>query len=414
MKKFRGIKPALPTQSRITPGFERFDQKNHMVYRGQWDEAYAHVSEARLDEGRRNQIAKRAKGYSREDYAFLMASTVNTLATDFQINVCDSGGTSWSPLERYAMGPEAVISNLPDWDCDPAKNTKMLKSMALRFGAGDVGTCELDRRFVYSHWYDRETKQSYPIRFSDEPGYEQITKPCSLPDKSKVIPKELKYVLVFIYPMELQGIRLSPRLSHLATTHVAYSQISFTTMAIAEFIRGLGYNAIPSSNETALNIPLAINAGLGELSRNAKLTHPVFGNCCRISKVITDLPLVFDTPISFGIKEFCGICKRCAKRCPAKAISNGEMTDRTCGDFTLSNVTMWQTDHAKCREFWVTMGTNCGLCITNCPYNQPDTFLHRMKKSTAAQFPVLDKLVYSSMLRTHQNIPITHEEFWGW
>ena len=44
---------------------------------------------------------------------------------------------------------------------------------------------------------------------------------------------------------------------------------SFSAIAcLAEFIRKLGYGAIPMGNDTALSLPLAIDAGLGEMGRN--------------------------------------------------------------------------------------------------------------------------------------------------
>ncbi len=129
--------------------------------------------------------------------------------------------------------------------------------------------------------------------------------------------------IVFIHEMDYQGIAEAPTLTQMATTLRTYSQISLTAISLAEFIRGLGYRAIPSANCTALNIPLAIDAGLGELGRNAKLIHPRFGPRCRISKVITDLPLEVDIPIAFGVTAFCDTCKKCARTCPGECHPDG-------------------------------------------------------------------------------------------
>ena len=177
--------------------------------------------------------------------------------------------------------------------------------------------------------------------------------------------------------------------------------------------RSLGYNAIPSSNDTASNIPLAIDAGLGEASRSSKLCHPVYGTCCRISKVITDMPLIPDTPIEFGVHDFCKICKRCAEKCPAKAISTAEDVSNTpCGDFSPSHVTQWQVDHAKCRKIWVKSGTNCGICIAVCPLNQKNTISHRFRKSTAAKWPEMDRHIMKSMLKAGGGQTHKPEDFW--
>jgi reductive dehalogenase len=282
------------------------------------------------------------------------------------------------------------IEGLPDWAAHPATATATLKGLARTLGTDDAGVCLLDRRWVYSHYYDSPSREAFPVRFNDEAGYEKYDKPGYADDRSLVIPASMKYVLVCIHEMDREGIATAPALTHMATTWHSYSNIAFTTQAIAEFIRGLGYHAIPSANDTALNIPLAIDAGLGELGRNAKLIHPRFGPRCRISKVITDLPLVPDAPISFGVTAFCDSCKKCAKKCPAGAIPHGDRSYEPVGAFNSKGVLCWQADHFRCREYWTKVGTNCGLCVQNCPYNKPKGVGHWLVKSTIATLPVLN------------------------
>jgi len=60
------------------------------------------------------------------------------------------------------------------------------------------------------------------------------------------------------------------------------------------------------------------------LGRNGLLITPQYGPRVRISKVLTDLPLVPDEPIEFGVTEYCEKCKRCAKYCPGQAILRGK------------------------------------------------------------------------------------------
>ncbi|HCL25061.1 MAG TPA: reductive dehalogenase, partial [Dehalococcoidia bacterium] len=94
-------------------------------------------------------------------------------------------------------------------------------------------------------------------------------------------------------------------------------------MQLAEFIRALSYNAIPSSDRTALNIPLGIETGLGRLGRNAKLITQKYGPRCRIAKVIIDLPMETGKPKDFDVTEFCNACKKCARNCAVQAIPLG-------------------------------------------------------------------------------------------
>ena len=53
-----------------------------------------------------------------------------------------------------------------------------------------------------------------------------------------------------------------------AATGLGYSRMIEVAVKMAEFVRNLGYNAIPMGNDTALSHPLAVDAGLGELGRN--------------------------------------------------------------------------------------------------------------------------------------------------
>ena len=51
-----------------------------------------------------------------------------------------------------------------------------------------------------------------------------------------------------------------------------------------------------------LMVPLAIDAGIGEFSRNGRCLSPEFGTNMRLKAVTTDLPLIADKPISFLLK----------------------------------------------------------------------------------------------------------------
>lgn len=391
--------------------YQRFNQKNNMIYQGEWKPELSNLSMKKWKQNRINKIEKNIMGFSPLDWAFYRAATTNSNALNFIDNVPNKGGTSWKTLDRVTFGNEVV--QLPSWDDNPQHTSRALKKVALLSGADDVGICELNRKWVYSHYFDRESKEAYPIHFSDETGFSGITEPCMLDDKTQVIPASMKYALVFIHEMDYEGIATAPTLNHMATTMMAYSKISFTALSMAEFIRSLGYNAIPSANCTAINIPLAIDAGLGELARSAKLVHPVYGPRCRISKVITDMPLVADQPISFGVKAFCDVCKKCARVCPSKAIPLGDRSYETAGDFSNPGVLQWQIDHASCREYWVSTGTNCGLCIYACPYNKPKGMVHDVVKTVISTAPIFNPLIVKMDDAMGHGKPVPAKNFWN-
>jgi len=56
-------------------------------------------------------------------------------------------------------------------------------------------------------------------------------------------------------------------------------------------------------NDTALSIPLAIDAGLGELGRNGLLITAEYGYCIRLCKIFTNLPLIVVCPLINVKKE---------------------------------------------------------------------------------------------------------------
>ena len=91
----------------------------------------------------------------------------------------------------------------------------------------------------------------------------------------------------------------------------------------------------------------------------------------RISVVTTNMPL----SISQGVPDrtmlhFCHHCKKCARVCPTAAIPDGPRTN-------MDGVERWKINSEKCYHFWTTSGTDCGRCISACPYSHPDDPFHR-------------------------------------
>ena len=92
--------------------------------------------------------------------------------------------------------------------------------------------------------------------------------------------------LVDTYPSALAG----------ASTGIEYSREAAIVTQLTSYIRGLGYEATGSMNDTALVIPYAIKAGLGEYARNQMVITPEYGPRVRFSKIFTNLPLKIDKP----------------------------------------------------------------------------------------------------------------------
>jgi len=204
----------------------------------------------------------------------------------------------------------------------------------------------------------------------------ESAKPRYLEDGTLAIPETMQNVIVLAFEMDYDSIESAPTVQGDIGTMDGYAKMAITAGSLAQFIRKLGYNAIPCGNNTGVSVPQAIEAGLGEGGRNGILITPKYGPRVRLSKVITDLPMAFDKPIKFGVKEFCEVCKKCAKECPTQAIPYDKQTMEPA---TISNnpgVLKWSVNPEDCYIGWTANGSGCGMCIKTCPFNKPDSWLH--------------------------------------
>ena len=239
---------------------------------------------------------------------------------------------------------------------DPEHNTKIVKATAGLLGADLVGITKNDNRWIYSKGYllAREHKE-FEIDITDE----------------------YKYAIVMAVDMDYESMKYSPSVCCGGAVGIGYSKMAFTAGMLAQFLVQLGYKAIPSGNDRALAVPLAIQAGLGELGRHGMLITRKYGPRVRLCKVFTDLPLIEDEPIEFGVTRFCEMCKKCAVHCPGNAITEGEMTTEPINISSAEGgVKKWYVNGEKCFKFWAKSGHDCGNCIRVCPFNKPPGWLH--------------------------------------
>jgi ferredoxin len=93
--------------------------------------------------------------------------------------------------------------------------------------------------------------------------------------------------------------------------------------------------------------------------------------------VTTDLPLIPDQPIDFGLQAFCQHCRKCARECPVNAIPFGDKV-------IFNGYEIWKPDVERCTRYRVTnpKGSACGRCMKTCPLNKVVTadgaLLHRI------------------------------------
>ena len=91
--------------------------------------------------------------------------------------------------------------------------------------------------------------------------------------------------------MDREVLSTAPSALSGTATGATYSRDTIVLLAIAQYITNLGYQAIASMNDSALAIPLAIKAGLGEYGRHGLLITREYGPRVRLGKVFTDMPL---------------------------------------------------------------------------------------------------------------------------
>ncbi|GAH33599.1 putative reductive dehalogenase (rdhA), partial [marine sediment metagenome] len=343
---------------------ERFDQKYEMFSRIRW--ALPAVCRKLFFTTKMPDETK--SGYTLHDAAFRNA------AWDLERNYGrgNRGGKeflySWDrePSFEFMLPPGLRITV-----DDPVKETRDVKKVAKFFGASLVGVCELDRRWVYSHRY--ALGNTLPI-VREEITDEEMAAGTS---EKIEIPEEYKYAIVCAIEMNYELLRSSPTYTMGGATGLCYSKMAFIAGSLAQFIRSLGYKAIPMGNDTACSIPLAIDAGLGELGRNGLLITPEFGPRVRLCKVFTDLPLVPDKPIEFGVWDFCMHCQRCAEECPARALKYGEPTTQIHNVSNREGLLRWPINAEKCIAYWErNLSASCANCIRVCPFNKPPGWLH--------------------------------------
>jgi reductive dehalogenase len=201
--------------------------------------------------------------------------------------------------------------------------------------------------------------------------------PRYLEDDTLSIPETMKTVIVLAFEMSETAVDAAPTLQETFASRDGYSRMANTAGSLALFIRKLGYNAIPCGNQTGLSIPQAIEAGLGEAGRMGVLITPKYGPRVRLAKVITDLPMAFDKPISFGVKEFCEVCKKCVTMCPGNAISDGPQTMNPTSKTANPGTLKWSINGENCHLMgWEAHGSDCAICIRVCPFNKPEGWLH--------------------------------------
>jgi len=252
-------------------------------------------------------------------------------------------------LAREVDGPVADQQSPAGAD----EMARTVKRMLREMGAADVGIAALNPAYVYSHVGRGPEEWGAPISNTH------------------------RHVIVFTLEMGYEAVEAAPGLPITEETAARYLQASRISTSLARHIRSLGYSArahVAGSNYQIILPAVAYDAGLGELGRMGYLISPRLGPRIRLGAVTTDLPLINDGPIAFGVQDFCAKCLKCAANCPSAAIPASEKTD-------VRGTYKWPLNVEQCYHYWRAIGTDCGLCMKVCPYSHPPALAHNLVRA---------------------------------
>jgi len=196
-----------------------------------------------------------------------------------------------------------------------------------------------------------------------------------------------KYAIAFTVEMDKTMMGYAPNGPTVMESAQQYLAAGTIAVQIAEFIHELGYRAQAhiDGNYSVVCPLVARDAGLGEIGRMGLLMTPQLGPRVRIGVVTTNIPLIVN-PREYDstMIQFCEICKKCADACPPKAIPNENRK--------LENgINRWKINSETCYTYWCTIGTDCGRCMSVCPYSHPNNFLHNLVRFGIRLSPVFRK-----------------------
>lgn len=327
----------------VTDDFEPFSQKNDIFTRAFWDPSVRSAqTDAFFQSYRMKANYRKGDGFRQKDFALRNASWVVS-------DIISERSAAEGRREGFqaAIGYDTPVAETVVEVDDPTEMSKEIKRIAKFFGADLAGITEMDERWLYSARID---VRDFSEANNDLPqGMASVI----------VLGHEMQSELVATYPSALAG----------AATGREYSHEAAIVIQLAAYIRNLGYEAVPSMNDTGLVIPYAIKAGLGEYARNQLVITEEFGPRLRFSKIFTNLPLAHDTPRKLGVEEFCNQCTLCADACPAKALPFGDKAV-TDDQSAIKGVRKWTSDAKACFGYWAKLQSDCAICMRVCPFNR--------------------------------------------
>ncbi|HHB80379.1 MAG TPA: reductive dehalogenase, partial [Aliiroseovarius sp.] len=328
----------------IRRDFQPFNQLNDMFTRAFWDPSVRTKDTDGFFASYRMEAApRRGEGFAQRDFALRNAAWA---VSDIISNRAEGSGRREGFQGAIAADTPVAPSQVALMSA--GEEALEIKRLARFFGADIVGITEIDPRWHYSHRPD--TRDMRPV---EDP-----------------LPEGMSHVIVMGHAMDFDLVETYPSALAGASTGREYSHEAAVAIQLATYIRNLGFAAVASMNDTALVIPYAIKAGLGEYGRNQMVLTPEFGPRVRFSKIFTNLPLAVDAPRRLGLAAYCEACSICADSCPPKALPKGAPDLGPDNPSAIRGVCKWTSDAEKCFAYWAKLKTDCAICMRVCPFNR--------------------------------------------
>lgn len=282
-------------------------------------------------------------------------------------------------ISLIKLNPAAAeIAPIPQ---DPQILTCHIKAVGYFLKADIVGTCRVPQFAYYS--YD---KQGNPIA----PAYENA--------------------IVIVMRKDWYTTRASRGYDWIgdALSFQAYQCLAMVAETVANYIRRLGWDASAQYGPSFVNKysvllpPLLLLAGIGEVSRTGIILNPFLGLGYKAAAILTNMPIVPDKPIDFGLQSFCQECRICAENCPSKAIPMGDK-------IMYNGYETWKLDTKRCASFNFTNrnGTMCNRCVKSCPWTRPPTWPNNLIRAAVmrSRLAQLVAIRAAYLLKTGQDHP---------
>ena len=176
---------------------------------------------------------------------------------------------------------------------------------------------------------------------------------------------ELPWAVLLAVAMDHGELATAPEFTSAMEVHRQYNRGTAAARALADWIRGQGYEAVghggPGAGPMQM-VPAAIAAGLGELGKHGSIINSQLGSSFRLAVVLTEAPLAATPPETFGVDDFCNGCRVCTDACPPDAIAPEKRLVR--------GSEKWAVDFDRCLPYFA-VSFGCGICIAVCPWSKP-------------------------------------------